>query len=186
MENEESSSSSIEKDKDNTPDEGRTAAAPEEGRRERETSPVTEIKVTVDSSESDQAGSAGESSSRPIRRGSMKLLHEVTPKENEPIRRKSMQEPVQLDEEKPKRKETLKIFQREARKTNSLKKDKGETKKEEKQSSRFSDGFLSIDSKFRRPRSKSAERRARTLSKRKGSEGGPVPTEIKRKGSDGR
>lgn len=49
---------------------------------------------------------------------------------------------------------------------------------------RFSDGLLTIDSKFRRYRSKIAERRSRPAFKRKGSEGVIVISEMKRKGSD--
>lgn len=174
-----SSSSSGEREKDK--DDGKSDSN-SDSTKPREPLLATEITVTLDSSEND---SKKEDESRIIRRGSMKLLREVESKDVEPIRRMSMQEPNKSNDEKPKRKDTLKIFQRDSRKTSCLKKDKPEAKNEERPLSRFSDGFLSIDSKLRRARSKSAERRARILTKRKNSEGGMVVSEVKRKGSDG-
>lgn len=127
------------------------------------------------------------------RRGSMKLLNEVTAKslkdEEEEGKRK-----LSFDESGPSNGKTSKkegfIFHKEFKKSGSNKKekqqeDKKEESKPERIAGRFSDGFLTVENKGRRQRSKSAERRSRPVFRRKGSEGFIVVSDMKRKGSDG-
>lgn len=166
----------------------------ERGKKEKEYKERTE-KV---SSQSDEDKDPFDYKSREIRRGSMKLLGKVISlsqkddDDDEEVKRKFSAGEAELKREKgkPTKRDTSSIFSRDSKKSSSGKKDKSEEKKTESKperpTGRFSDGLLTIDSKFRRPRSKSAERRARPVFKRKGSEGVIILTEMKRKGSDGK
>lgn len=132
--------------------------------------------------------------SRDTRRGSMKKLNEVGTKpikdEEEEIKRKRSVDESSSSKGHVSKKESSSFFHKEPKKGGSNKKEKEELKKSdskpERIAGRFSDGFLTVENKGRRQRSKSAERRSRPVFRRKGSEGFIVTSEMKRKGSDGK
>lgn len=125
----------------------------------------------------------------------MKKLNEVGRKsdkeeEEEEAKRKKSVDESGTSKEQISKKESSGFFHRDSKKSGSGKKDKPEEKKSESKTERiagrFSDGFLTVENKGRRQRSKSAERRSRPVFRRKGSEGFIVTSEMKRKGSDGK